>query len=1342
MNLNNSQEHPPARTSAVFGMGSCYALGTFTDNFYKQAAVLLAASTRMPEMQSIATVLFSLPFIVFSAWAGWLADRLVKKHIVIAAKIVELLALLAGSVMLIDGFWPGILAVIFFMGLQATAFSPALNGSIPEHFAAVHVPRVNSLIKLASTAAVLAGIAMAGFFLDLRPGGLLPSFDIQDGEVYGRAAASAFIVFVAVLGVLTAFTIRRYPSAASNGVPQAPFPWSGPVDSVRHVLECRKDPQLFLVLLAEAFFYGIAAISVISVANLAESLAYSKTVASLVSAVLMIGIAVGAIIAGRTTADSWRRLLFPAAAGMGFFLLLTSLTPLFPAGAANGWFNLQLWWLFGVLFLCGVCGGIYLIPLASFIQVRPAVHEKGKVLGVSNFMSFVSIAVFGAAFGVISLLPPALTFAVYGIASILFAPLVVGRRLRTFTDISMKDAAANPLSWLLRGILALRYKVTETGLEAIPAGSEGTGVLFLPNHPALIDPVIVFSRIAGLAPRPLSDARQMRGLVQGTAARVLRAVTIPDLRKDGRGSGRAVKEGLKNITEALRQGDNVLLYPSGRVYRSTREDIGANSAVAHILAEVPGARVVLVRTTGLWGSSFSYAFGNSPQFMRSLLRGIFAVFANGLFFTPRRPVSLEFAEPADLPRDGDKMRLNHYLGNFYNEAERPAVRIPRYFWQGSAPALPEAHEEAPHAAQAVVVSPETREAVYALLRESANLAEDHPLAPEMTLAGDVGLDSLGLMEVSTALEAEFGYPVPELDALVTVEDCLRAASGSLAAADGTASRAVPEAWFAVDALPEGEEVIAVPEGAPTFVHAFLRQARKHPNLPLLADRAGVRTRRQVLTGVLVLARRFAALPGKRLGIMLPASPAATVTWLAVLLAGKEPVMLNWTVGSHNMRHCLALAGISHAVTAAALLDRLESQGTSLDDMPVQWVPVDTLAEGLAWWEKLLGAARAFLYCAGLGAVVSARRVPEIAVVLFTSGSEANPKGVPLTHANIMINAGDVAKVLQVRQRDKILAMLPPFHSFGLMVGLALPASTGVMVAFHPNPTESAPLIFLVRDYKLTILGATPTFLEAMLQRAKGSDNLDSVRFAFAGAEKCPERVYRAFAECCPNASLCEGYGITECSPVVSVNRPGRAKVGTIGEILPSVSAALVREEAAEDAASGDVRRTRVRTGETGMLLVRGPSIFAGYLGDAPDPFVEFEGAHWYRTGDLVSEDEDGVLTFQGRLKRFVKIGGEMLSLPQMENVLQAALSGGFGLPVPPDDGKVHAAIEARPGSEEAGQPEILAFTTLDLTVQDVNRTFREAGLAPLYAVKRVVKVAEIPLLGTGKTDYRALARMV
>ncbi len=1336
---------PTARTR-LFAMGATYALGTFNDNFYKQAALLLAASAGLHAIQGWATVLFALPFALFSAWTGWLADRFPKRRVVVLSKFLELAAMLVGLWALFTLNWHGIIAVIFLMALQSTFFSPALNGSIPESFPARKVPRVNALLKLATTSTILLGMALGGMVLDLPTPAFADRLVPQGPYGFGRLALAVAALLVSVLGILSAFVIPK--SACKRNVPQtAPFPLFGPVDSVRHALECRaNDHALYVVLAGEAFFYSMSAFVLLCINNLGvNELGFSATVTSLLPVALTVGICIGALIGGKRDAASWRQSMIPAGLGIAAGLLAAAFSPLLP-----GLFRLP--YLLPVFILTGLCGGIYLIPLASFIQVRPKIEEKGKVLGISNFASFIGTVLVGMVFMAGGGIAPSHLLAGSGIFTIAFMTWAAWR-IGRLADASLADKALSPLAFALRAVLSLRYRVTVRGLADIDAKGP---VLFLPNHPALIDPVIVYSILAGLKPRPLSDERQMTGPLGRLAAMAIRAVLIPDPAKDGTGAGRGVKAGLQVVEDALRAGHNVLLYPSGRIYRSSGEKLGAASGAASIIESMPGLRVVLVRTTGLWGSSFSYAGSRgAPDFAKILLRGIVILAANLLLFTPRRDVLVEFTESPDLPRTGGKKVLNPWLESFYNEAERSPAAVPFFFWEGSKPQpLPEYTQAIADGGAGIgmpgAVTDAMREAVYAAVRKAANLDPGHPLTDTTVLATDLGLDSLALMELALALENEQGCAIPSLEGLITVGDCLAAASGN-APIPPEEMRPAPPAWFA----PVLDKVLRVPEGASTIPAAFVCLARQFPDAPLLADRESLRTRRDILTGAIILAERFKTLPEQRIGVMLPSVPGAVAVWLAVQLAGKEPVFLNWTAGETNLRHCINLAGVKRVISASALLDRLEKSGLPLAGLPVTWLRLEKLAASLRRWEKLRGFLRA-----RLPLFINTNAVPETAAVLFTSGSESLPKAVPLTHANLLANAGDIIKALRVEADETVLAMLPPFHSFGLLVGLVLPLALGLKAAFHANPTETGPLLALTREYKLSLLAAPPTFLEAMLERARGTDALASLHFAFAGAEKCPDRVYRAFAELCPHAALCEGYGITECSPVVSVNRPDAVAPGTIGHLLPSVAGAVVREE--EGAIAG-----RAGVNETGMLLVRGPSIFGGYLGDAPDPFVPFEGRIWYRTGDLVSMAEDGRLTFRGRLKRFVKIGGEMISLPQIEAALleafagpkdgteetAAAFTGGFPLaadaPVPaamrpaklpanaspaPAEGPA-LAVEATP--DDAG-PEIVLFTTLPLTAADANRALRLAGLSPLHSVRRVVPVDAVPLLGSGKTDYRNL----
>jgi long-chain-fatty-acid--[acyl-carrier-protein] ligase len=517
-------------------------------------------------------------------------------------------------------------------------------------------------------------------------------------------------------------------------------------------------------------------------------------------------------------------------------------------------------------------------------------------------------------------------------------------------------------------------------------------------------------------------------------------------------------------------------------------------------------------------------------------------------------------------------------------------------------------------------------------------------------------------------------------------------------------------------LPGGRRLFCEP--GDTIPAAFLAAAARDPARPALADQAGgVRTYRDVLLAVLALRPRLARLPGERLGIMLPASAAAAVTYLAALFAGKTPVMVNWTVGPRHMRHALEAVGVRRIVTARALADRLESRRADFGDLREGFVCLEDLAAGLTRLEKLRALAGSRLWWRSLARA----EVRETAAILFTSGSETVPKAVPLTHANILANIRDVLGVVPIGAGDAMLCILPPFHALGLAANIVAPLVAGIRAVYHPDPNDAAAIARLAQAYAATILVATPSLLGRVV-RAAGAGQLDSLRVVITGAEACPQRLYDVLADRCRGAVVVEGYGLTECSPIVAVNDPAHPRPLTIGRALPSLECALVEP---------DTNRP-VPPGSQGMLLVRGPSVFSGYLAyDGPSPFVQFQGRTWYRTGDLVSRDDHGVMTFRGRLKRFVKIGGEMVSLPAVEAVLDPhyAREG--------DDAPALAVVAAGGGGRRA---ELVLVTTRPADRQTVNRQIREGGLSPLHNVRRVVTVDSLPLLGTGKVDYRRLER--
>jgi len=863
------------------------------------------------------------------------------------------------------------------------------------------------------------------------------------------------------------------------------------------------------------------------------------------------------------------------------------------------------------------------------------------------------------------------------------------------------------LCYLVQILLWLRYRVRMPGRTAVVCRG-ARRILFLPNHPALIDPILVMANLrVPFAPRALADKDQIDRFFVRWLARRSGVYPLPDLRTYGPAVRPEVEAAIQQCVDELRRGENLLLYPAGHVYRTRFEDLRGNSAVETILRAVPDVRVVLVRTRGLWGSSFSLASGRVPNVARNLVRLAGCLLQNLLFFTPRRDVTIELCEVSDLPRAADRNELNAYLERFYNADAPPALYVPYTRWECGGPrALPD--PPLGHLSGSPAAVPETtRQLVAAHLCE---LVGADTFRDDDRLAQDLGLDSLAKAELMLWLGREFGFPQDDVDALQTVGDVMLAARGQAVVARAVEIRSAPAAWFAK----RSDRRAAIPPGS-TITEVFLAQARHGPGRVVVADQLrGVRTYRDLVTAILVLRPMIAELPGERVGIMLPASVAAGITYLAALFAGKVPVMVNWTTGVRNLAHALEVTGVRRILTSGALAARIESQGTDLGGLKERFLFLEVFAKQISTGAKVRAAVQARTSWAALDRAP----VPEVAVVLLTSGSETLPKAVPLTHANLLANIRDILGIYTVHDRDCLIGFLPPFHSFGLTVTLLLPLLAGVRAVYHPNPTEAWVLARLIREYRATLLCGTPTFLGGIVRAASG-DDLASLRLAVTGAEQCPPRVYEALAERCPRAVILEGYGITECSPVVAANREDDSQPGTIGRVLPSFEHALV-----------DVDTWRaVRPGETGMLLVRGPCVFPGYLGaDAASPFVEFAGKQWYRTGDLVSEDADGVLTFRGRLKRFVKLGGEMVSLPAIEAVLERHYA------TDADEGPV-IAVEATPSEE---QPEIVLFATRDVDRQTVNRQIRDAGLSPLHNVARVIRVEQIPVLGTGKTDYRAL----
>jgi acyl-CoA synthetase (AMP-forming)/AMP-acid ligase II/acyl carrier protein/1-acyl-sn-glycerol-3-phosphate acyltransferase len=871
----------------------------------------------------------------------------------------------------------------------------------------------------------------------------------------------------------------------------------------------------------------------------------------------------------------------------------------------------------------------------------------------------------------------------------------------------MLDLIARAIAKLL---LSLRYRIRLIGLDAVAAKGK-TGIVFLPNHPALIDPVILYTYLQGqFAPYGFGDQDQVNRPLIHFFARRWGVRTVPSIAKYGPAAKAEIEKVLDQTIEGLKRGDNLLLWPAGRVYHSYKESLGANSSVERILQSCPDVRLVLVRTRGLWGSRFSWASGSEPLVVPVLLRGALQLLASFIFFAPRRRVTIEFYEPPDLPRSADRNTFNRFLEDFYNADAPPSTYVPYTIWEGGGTrTLP---EPTPPTLQADYSSvPESARQV--VLRHLSERTGISGLKDTDRLAADLGMDSLARADLLLWLENEFGFRQADADAMTTVGDVMLAACGQFVYLTPTAIKPVPARWFkSVEA-----RRASLPQGS-SLTEIFLRQAAKHPSRIVIADQtSGAKSYLDIIIACIALRPLIRKLEGDYIGIMLPASVAADIAFLAVLFAEKVPVMVNWTAGPRNILASLDAVGVEHILTSKALVDRIALQGIDLSAISSRFCFLEQLRGRISRLARIAAWLTAHLSWASLRKA----RVSQTAVILFTSGSETLPKAVPLSHANLIANMRDVLGVVKLYETDRLIGFLPPFHSFGLTVTVLLPLLAGASVVYSPNPTETDTLAKIIDAYHVTLLLGTPTFLAGIL-RVATDKQLASLRLAVTGAEKCPQAVYDALREKCKQAVILEGYGVTECSPIISLNDENNPRPFSIGRVLPTLEYILVHHETLKPLVPP----------ATGLLLVCGPSVFSGYLNySGKSPFVEMDGKLWYNTGDLVCVDQDGLMTFQGRLKRFVKLGGEMISLRAVEAVLEA------GFPSDPDKGPV-LAVEAT----EAEQPELVLFTSRDIDREDANRKIRAAGLSGLHSIRRVVKLDAVPLLGTGKTDYRALKQLL
>jgi len=533
------------------------------------------------------------------------------------------------------------------------------------------------------------------------------------------------------------------------------------------------------------------------------------------------------------------------------------------------------------------------------------------------------------------------------------------------------------------------------------------------------------------------------------------------------------------------------------------------------------------------------------------------------------------------------------------------------------------------------------------------------------------------------------------------------------------------AWAARQAVQElGSDAAELTrEPGATLPARFVRLARRHWSKFAMADSTGRElTYGRALTAAVLLAGevRRRAESEKMIGLLLPATVGGALANLGVSLAGKVPVNLNFTGGKEAMAYAAAQCEIRTVITSKVFLAKAKLEAP----------------EGSVYLEDILASIGK---AAKIWALIKARLAPaawltpkgdpdSLATVIFSSGSTGVPKGIMLSHFNLITNVEAVLQIFSLDHRDRIIGVLPLFHSFGFMATIWLPLFTGGGVVYHPNPTDAKVIGELIHKYKGTFLLSTPTFCGTYMRKCT-REQFASLRFVVVGAEKLREPLRKEFEETF-GIDLLEGYGMTEMSPVVAVNTPGfregkeiqiGTKHGTVGLPIPGVSVRIVDPETV-----GAGIKAPLPPGQEGLLLVKGPNRMIGYLND-PDRTAQVIEDGWYITGDMAKVDEDGFLAITDRISRFSKVGGEMVPHLLVEELICKAC------------GDAPCVVTGLP-DERKGERLAVLYTDRNITPEELWRRLSETDLPKLWLPKleNIHQVEELPVLGTGKLDLRGV----
>ncbi len=875
---------------------------------------------------------------------------------------------------------------------------------------------------------------------------------------------------------------------------------------------------------------------------------------------------------------------------------------------------------------------------------------------------------------------------------------------------------------LLKLLIRFRYSVNITWLELL---NSDESKLILPSHVALVDPIMIFAF--------LWKKKKINPVVTENYYNVpilkpifISVWTIPvlDLTND-KTNELDTSAIVWKVIKALQNNRNVLLYPQWALARQWFQSIVGKKTAFYISQQAPkNTKILTVNIHWLRWSRSSRAWNwKSPSLALFFLKWLRFIIWNLFFFVPKRSVEIEIKDSTELLHKAEKKWIdtfNQELEKIYNAKWEEKLN----YISGLCRYNTVKNHKEPDVIQwsikdlqrtsfnsNIEISEKIIDKIISIIKKiKPEYSWKFDLNTNLVL--DCFFDSLDMAELKSTVQSAFeNSSNPPLLDLKTVWDVAMMAVWKSA----TNEELKPCNWNATkDGRVIYSHVKSILKEDSTILSLMKETFKNGKKLSFCYDWVfWVQSRKDFLIKTYLIADLLKKMPWERIAIMLPSLSATSLLIVWCYLAKKVPVMLNWTQSNEAFSHCIKTQNVEVILTAKSFFQKIQTPWLKKYNMAF----FEDILKDISLMQKLKAAFNAKRFKIPIN-------ISKIAVVLFTSWSEALPKTVELTHENILNDILWTAWLVWLKMNDVELCYLPPFHSFGFILWIAIPLITGVRVVFTPDPNDSKTIANLTEHTKTTFIASTPTFLNGIVQVAK-EDQLKTLRFTVVWAEKCPKELFTKFSKKAPNATIIEWYWITECSPIIAVNpfkRNAKIKRWTVWLPILWESVKIVDIDTNQE----------LPINEEWMILIRGLNMFGWYVDqNLESPFVEINGNQRYKTWDLWFFDKDGYLTISWRLKRFVKIAWEMISLPAIESALSRKWKN--------SDGTECLAIEAE---EEDWNVKLTLFATEKLDKSEVNNYLHELWARNLVSIDSIIQIKEIPILGTWKVDHVELKKFL